>query len=78
MSKTDDLMTLDLEYRLTIAHHLDHECGTYFIRRREVLLPEVIKQAARTGEDVIDLFARYARGVHARHLNGLPILGGAA
>lgn len=67
MSDVDDLMELDLEYRLTIAHRLNCECAPYFIQRREVLIPEVIKRAGETGEDVVDLFAAFARGVHARH-----------
>ena len=71
-----DLMTLDLEYRLTIAHRLACPCAPYFTQRREVLLPEVIKPAQRTDDDLIDVFARYARGVHKRHLSGLPLTTG--
>lgn len=70
---TIDLMALDLECRLTIAHRIDCECATYFAQRREALLPEVAKRAVVTGEDAIDLFARYARGVHRRHESGLSL-----
>lgn len=74
MNTTDDLMALDLECRLTIAHRLDCVCAPYFMQRREVLLPEVVKEADRRDLDAVDLFASFARGVHARHLSGLPIL----
>jgi len=61
-----DLMALDLEYRLTIAHRLGCECGPYFVQRREVLIPEMLKEAARRGEDPVDVFAAFARKVHLR------------
>lgn len=61
----DDLMALDLECRLTIAHRIDCECAPYFAQRREVLLPEVLKEARRRGEDPVDVFAEFARKVHA-------------
>ncbi|HKY59252.1 MAG TPA: hypothetical protein VJL80_14540 [Aeromicrobium sp.] len=65
-----DLMALDLEYRLTIAASMDCECAPYFIRRREVLMPEVLKQASVSGEDPVDVFAAFARRFHKRHQNG--------
>ena len=74
MSDTDDLMMLDLELKLTIAHRIGCECAPYFVQRREVLLPEVIETADRHGVDAVDLLASFARGVHNRHLCGLPIL----
>lgn len=70
---TNDLMALDLEYRLTIAHRMRCDCARYFVKRREVLLPEVIKEAKRRNADVVDLFATYARGVHHRHEAGLSL-----
>ena len=66
----DDLLALDLEYRLTIAFRIDCECAPYFANRREVLVPAIIKQADERGDDVVDVFAKYARKVHARHLEG--------
>lgn len=66
----DDLATLQLEYRLTIAHRLGCECGPYFIRRREVLIPAVMRRASERGTDPVDLFADYARKVHQRHEEG--------
>jgi hypothetical protein len=72
----DGLMALDLEYRLTIGIRAGGggcDCVRYFISRREVLIPEVLKEAARHGEDPVDTFARYARGVHDRHLSGLSL-----
>lgn len=70
---TDALMALDMEYRLTIGYRLRCECARYFVNRREVLLPEVVKEAEKRGADVIDLFAEYARGVHRRHEAGLSL-----
>jgi hypothetical protein len=73
MSETaDNLLALDLEYRLTIAHRINGgcECPAYFVRRREVLIPEVLKRAAEIDEDPVDVFADYARGVHRRHEAG--------
>lgn len=69
---TDDLLALDLECRLTIAHRMadECECVRYFIVRRVVLLPEVAKHASKTGADAVDTFAR---GVHQRHLDGLSL-----
>lgn len=69
----DDLLALDLEYRLTIGHRLDCDCAPYFIRRREVLIPEVLKAAVARGVDPVNVFADYARGVHARHEAGLSL-----
>lgn len=73
MTTNDDLMALDLECRLTIAHRIECECAPYFAGRREVLLPEVAKEALRRNLDAVDLFANYARGVHRRHLAGLSL-----
>jgi hypothetical protein len=67
MSETDDLMGLDLEYRLTIAYRSNCACAPYFARRRTVLIPEVLKAARKRDVDPIDVFAGYARGVHERH-----------
>lgn len=71
----DDLFALDLECRLTIAGRMadECECVRYFIVRRVVLLPEVAKHAKATGADAVDTFARFARGVHQRHLAGLSL-----
>ncbi len=68
-------MAVDLEYRLTIAHRINGgcECAAYFVKRREVLIPEVLKHSDAIGADPVDEFARYARGVHARHLSGLSL-----
>lgn len=66
---------LDFECGLTIAYRLSSgcECAAYFMDRRAVLLPEVRKHAADRGLDEVDEFARYARGVHQRHLDGLSL-----
>lgn len=68
-----DLLALDLEYRLTIAMRMGGlyeepcECVRYFIERREVLLPAIMKKAGEQGRDPVEMFAEFARGVHARH-----------
>ena len=63
-AESDDLMALDLEYRLTIAHRIDCDCAPYLAQRREVLLPEVLKEARRRDADPVDVFAEFARKVH--------------
>lgn len=73
MTDTTDLAALDLEYRLTIAHRIGCECGPYLIRRREVLMPAVVELAEKRRTDAVDLFAGFARRVHARHEAGLSL-----
>ena len=69
----DDMVALDLEYRLTIAVRLGSEggagcdCVRYLIRRREALLPHVLMAAIEQDRDPLDVFANFARGLHARH-----------
>lgn len=69
------LMALDMEYRLTIAHRINGgcECAAYFVKRREVLMPAVMRMAGEAGEDPIDFFAAFARRVHRRHMDGLSL-----
>lgn len=64
-----DMLALDLEYKLTVGMRIysDCDCAMYFVQRREVLFPEILKKAKKEGTDPIDVFAAYARGVHARH-----------
>lgn len=66
-----DLLALDLEFRLTLAMRSasgeNCVCRDYLVRRRDVLFPAVLDQAAREDEDPIDIFARFARGFHAQH-----------
>lgn len=68
-------VALDMEYRLTIAVKTARacECARYFIERRDVLVPVVLRMAAERGEDPVDFFAAYARRVHRRHLSGLSL-----
>ena len=63
---------LELEFRLTVGVR-NCDCVRYFILRRDVLLPEVMKVAEARYLDPDDLFAAYARGVHARHECGLSL-----
>lgn len=70
-----DLFALDLESKLHVAARIADgcECAAYLINRREVLLPAILEHATNVGADPVDEFARYARGVHARHLAGLSL-----
>lgn len=68
-----DVLGLDLEYSLTIAYRRNCECAPYFAARHGVLFPAVLETAGRHGVDAVDLFAGYARGVHARHEAGEPL-----
>jgi hypothetical protein len=68
-----DLLDLDLEYRLTVAFRLIggcNECAQYLIERREVLMPEIMIRANEKGEHPVDMFDKFQRGVHARHSDG--------
>lgn len=65
----NNLLNLDLEYQLTVGvaiAHNDENCPPYFIRRREVLIPAILKSAAKQGLDPVDHFADYARKVHSK------------
>lgn len=66
-----DILSLDLEYRLTIAHRVTFapcdECANYLAGRREVLIPAVLEQAKKEGVDPVDKFAQFARLLHAKH-----------
>ena len=64
---------LNLEFNLTLAVRRDCECAPYLLARRSVLFPAIREHAERVGVDPVDDFARFARGVHARHLNGLSL-----
>ena len=66
-TETEDLHALELEYALTIAVRLMCDCGPYFIGRREVLIPEVLKEARKRAEDPVDVFAEFARNIHKLH-----------
>lgn len=73
MDELTDLIDLDMEYRLTIAAHVAHDdtnCAQYFIKRREVLIPEIIETAKKKQLKPIDLFSEYARKVHVRLCEG--------
>ncbi|WP_377324699.1 hypothetical protein ACFJIY_07515 [Pimelobacter simplex] len=64
---------LDMEFALTLAHRRDCACAPYLLARRDVLLPAVEEHAQRVDVDPADDFARFARGVHERHLSGLSL-----
>lgn len=70
--RVHDLITLDMEYRLTIALRavLDGKpcsCPQYLIDRRDALIPEILASAARQGRDPAELFHEFQKQVHARH-----------
>lgn len=73
MTENEATDLLDLESRMTIAARTDCKCAPYFASRRRVLIPEVLQHAEKVGTDPVDLFAAFARGVHARHLSGLSL-----
>jgi hypothetical protein len=64
--KLQQLLALDLEYRLTLAHRIDCDCAPYLARRREVLIPEILKEANNRGEDPVDTFHGFQTRLHAR------------
>jgi hypothetical protein len=66
LSEANQRVAVDLEYKLTVAHRLNCWCSEYLVRRREVLIPEVMKEAKRRGEDPVDVFADFARKLHAK------------
>ena len=70
----NSLLELDLEYKLTVAYRIDCDCAPYLISKRDILLPEIIKQAEEQNSDPVDIFAAFARGVHYRHTNTLMTL----
>lgn len=64
----------DMEYRLQVAHRMtndDEVCARYLIEHRERLLPKMLQAATDNREDVDAIVARFARGVHERHTEGL-------
>lgn len=68
----EDLLALDMEYRLTIAGRMilndkACDCSPYFINRREVLIPQILKQSVIQGRDAVELFHEFQKKVHARH-----------
>lgn len=71
--KIDSNAPLALEFNLTLAYRMRCECAPYLRQRRTVLLPAVLEHAQRVGADPVDDFARFARGVHQRHLAGLSL-----
>lgn len=66
LSETNQLLALDLEYKLTVAHRLNCWCSEYLVQRRLVLIPAVMEEAKKRGEDPVDVFAEFARKLHAK------------
>ena len=74
----NDLLTMDLEYRLTLAHLLTAngwgekpcECVAYLTKRRTALVPWFVMQARKDGSDYIEKFVAFRHKVHQRHLDG--------
>ena len=52
------------------------ECIAYAEARSDVVIPAMAARREETGETSVQILDRYMGGVHARHLSGLPILGG--
>ena len=53
------------------------DCDAYFARRMAVIVRAIGRHVMRTGEDPFAICERFERGVHARHLAGLPLIEGA-
>lgn len=65
----NDLLNLDLEYRLTVGIAMargDTTCARYLLGRREVLIPKLIFSARKLGIDPVEHFANYARKAHMK------------
>jgi hypothetical protein len=65
-----DLLELDMEYRLTVALRMADGCEAcvgYLIDRRDVLLPEILRQADLQAKAPADIFHSFQQKVHARH-----------
>lgn len=54
------------------------DCAEYAHVRMAVVHPHIVARAAELGEHRTVTLARFMRGVHRRHLDGLPILPKAA
>lgn len=64
-----DLLNLDMEFRLTIAHRINCWCSEYLAERRDVLLPQVLKMAKEKDEDPVDFFHAFSLKLHAEKCN---------
>lgn len=51
-----------------------HQCTRYMISRRAALAPAMAEVVIETGESPREVADRFMAGVHARHLEGLPIM----
>jgi hypothetical protein len=63
-----DVLELDMEYKLTVGILMsqdDEKCARYFIERREVLLPEILRLTP-SGGSTAKVFHDYARKVHVK------------
>lgn len=61
----DELLALDLEYKLTIAHRIDCWCSEYLVQRRLVLIPAILEQAHREKISATDLMHSFQQKLHA-------------
>lgn len=62
-----DVWELLMEYGLTQVVRMGCECETYLSSRKNVIIPEIIEMAKRTGETPVDIFIRFQKRLHARH-----------
>jgi hypothetical protein len=69
-----DLVSLDMESRLTIAVTSMRGCACtdYFLMHHGRIIPSILKAAREQKVDPTDLFAEYARKVHERHVQHGP------
>lgn len=61
----DELLALDLEYKLTIAHRIDCWCSEYLVQRRLVLIPAILEQAHMGKLSATDLMHSFQQRLHA-------------
>lgn len=64
-----DAYEMYMEFHLTIAMALGKgcACAQYLVFRKNVLLGEILKTAAKKNVKPVDLFIQFARGLHERH-----------
>lgn len=70
---TQVLLTMDMEYKLTVAHRINCWCSRYLIRRREVLLPELARRYMAIGTgDPEDFVHSFMMKLHEQKCPTMP------
>jgi hypothetical protein len=66
--RLNELWALHMEYYLTTAHRTDCPCGLYLVKRKDVLLPAIVKAADESNADLTEFFIEFANRLHNKHL----------